>query len=122
MSAVRLTPPYDEEKSMQKEAWDVSGRPYLDYTRYNTERLNAFNQLDIRVDKQFYFKKWSLMLYADVQNVLNFKADQPDILVPLADDSGNYVTDPSDASRYVPNYLPGEGGTVLPTIGIIIEI
>jgi len=114
--------PYDEEKSMQKEAWDVSGRPYLDYTRYNTERLNAFNQLDIRVDKQFYFKKWSLMLYADVQNVLNFKADQPDILVPLADDSGNYVTDPSDASRYVPNYLPGEGGTVLPTIGIIIEI
>ncbi|MCU0366139.1 MAG: TonB-dependent receptor [Bacteroidales bacterium] len=114
--------PFDEEKSMQKEAWDVSGRPYLDYTRYNTERLNAFNQLDIRVDKQFYFNKWSLMLYADVQNVLNFKADQPDILVPLADDSGNYVTDPSDASRYVPNYLPGEGGTVLPTIGIIIEI
>ncbi len=114
--------PFDEEKSMNKEAWDVSGRPYLDYTRYNTERLNAFNQLDIRVDKQFYFKKWSLMLYADVQNVLNFKADQPDILVPLADDSGNYVTDPSDASRYVPNYLPGEGGTVLPTVGIIIEI
>lgn len=114
--------PFDEEKSMNKEAWDVSGRPYLDYTRYNTERLNAFNQLDIRVDKQFYFKKWSLMLYADVQNVLNFKADQPDILVPLADDSGNYVTDPSDASRYVPNYLPTEGGTILPTIGIIIEI
>ncbi|MCU0376867.1 MAG: TonB-dependent receptor [Bacteroidales bacterium] len=114
--------PFDEEKSMNKEAWDVSGRPYLDYSSYNTERLNAFNQLDVRVDKQFYFQKWSLMLYADIQNILNFKADQPDILVPLADDSGNYVTDPSDPSRYVPNYLPAEGGTILPTIGIIIEI
>jgi hypothetical protein len=114
--------PYDVATSMKIDAWDVNGRAYLDYSRYNTERLKAFNQLDIRIDKQFYFSKWSLMLYADVQNILNFKADLPDILVPLTDDNGDYVVDPDDPTSYVPNYLPADAGTILPTIGIIIEI
>lgn len=114
--------PYDVEKSMNKEAWDVRGKAYLDYSQYNTERLKAFNQLDVRVDKQFYFRKWSLMLYADVQNILNFKADQQDILVPLTDSNGIPVTDPGNPDMYMPNYLPAESGTVLPTVGIIIEI
>jgi len=114
--------PYDLEKSSLKEAWDVSGQGYLDYSKYNTERLKAFNQLDIRVDKQFYFKKWSLMLYADVQNVLNSKADQPDILVQQTDAAGVPLTDPADPDRYLLKFLPAELGTVLPTIGIIIEI
>ncbi len=114
--------PYDLEKSSLKEAWDVTGQGYLDYSKYNTERLKAFNQLDIRVDKQFYFRKWSLMLYADVQNVLNSKADQPDILVQQTDTAGAPLTDPEDPGRYLLKFIPAELGTVLPTIGIIFEI
>ena len=41
----------------------------------NTERLNIFTQLDIRVDKSYYFNKWSLMLYLDIQNITNSKTD-----------------------------------------------
>ena len=113
--------PYDLEKSSLKAAWDLLGQGYLDYTSFNRSRLKAFHQLDIRVDKQYFFKGWSLMLYADVQNVYNHKADQPAILVRESDTSGNPVTDPADPLRYKLKYLGSESGTVLPTIGLIIE-
>jgi hypothetical protein len=73
--------PWDYNKSGLVQAWDAQGRGYLNYDQYNTLRLKSFNQLDLRVDKGFFFKKWSLMVYLDLQNVLNFKADEEDILV-----------------------------------------
>ncbi len=114
--------PYDTDKSSYIDAWNVTGQGYLDYSRFNTERLKGFSQLDLRIDKQFYFDKWSLMLYADVQNVYNFKADQPDILVLQTDGNGAPVVNPLDPQRYLLKYIDAEAGTVLPTIGIIIEI
>jgi hypothetical protein len=113
--------PYDLEKSSLKVAWDVKGQGYLDYRRFNAERLNPFHQLDLRVDKRYFFKGWSLMLYADVQNIYNFKADQPPILVRETDSKGIPVTDPLDPTRYSLKFIDGSSGTVLPTIGIIIE-
>ncbi|MCJ7820559.1 MAG: TonB-dependent receptor, partial [Bacteroidales bacterium] len=114
--------PYDLDKSSLREAWDVTGQGYLDYGSYNSARLKAFNQLDLRVDKQFFFSKWSLMIYADVQNVLNFKADQPDLLILQTDGTGAPLVDPSDPDRYLLKFIDAESGTVLPTIGIIIEL
>ncbi len=113
--------PYDLAKSSVKAAWDIQGQGYLNYSRFNTERLKAFHQLDIRIDKQFFLKGWSLMLYADVQNVYNHKADQPSILVRQSDVNGIPLTDPGDPEKYLLKYLVGESGTVLPTIGVIIE-
>lgn len=113
--------PYDYNKSSYKVAWDLKGRGYLDYSQFNTLRLDAFHQLDIRIDKQYFFSSWSLMLYLDVQNVYNHKADQPPILVTESDSNGDPVTDPSDPLKYSLKYLPSEAGTVLPTVGIIIE-
>ena len=113
--------PYDLEKSAVKAAWDLQGQGYLDYSRFNTELLKAFHQLDLRIDKQFFLKGWSLMLYADVQNVYNHKADQPAILVRQSDANGIPLTDPGNPLKYSLKYLDGESGTVLPTIGIIVE-
>ncbi len=115
--------PYDENKSSIVAAWDVQGRGYLDYGKFNTLRLKSFNQLDIRIDKGFYFKKWSLMLYVDVQNVLNFKADQPDILVNTQPD-GTIVkyTDDQGIERYKLRYITNYAGTVLPSVGIMVEL
>jgi hypothetical protein len=61
------------------------------------------------------------MLYADVQNVYNHKADQPPILIRETDSEGNPLTDPLDPTRYVLKYIDGDSGTVLPTIGVIVE-
>jgi hypothetical protein len=113
--------PYDLEKSSYKAAWDLQGQGYPDYSKFNTLRLRAFHQLDIRIDKQFFFGAWSLMLYADVQNVYNHKADQPPLLLRESDTNGMPVTDSSDPLKYSLKYINNESGTVLPTIGIIIE-
>ena len=114
--------PWDYNKSSLVSAWNVQGRGYLDYDKYNTLRLGGFNQLDIRVDKAFYFKKWSLMFYLDIQNVLNFKAQQPDILVNTqADGSVKTFVDPEGNLRYVLRTIPNSSGTVLPAIGIMVD-
>ena len=48
--------PYDEYVSSLIPAWDATARPYYDYSRYNTGRLKTFYEVDLRVDKSFYFK------------------------------------------------------------------
>ena len=53
--------PWDVEKSSLKTAWDANGRGYLDYSQFNKKRLSPFQQLDLRVDKAYYYKKWSLI-------------------------------------------------------------
>jgi hypothetical protein len=113
--------PYDLDKSMLKTAWDLQGQGYLNYSQFNTLRLKAFHQLDVRIDKQYYFRGWSLMLYADVQNVYSHKSDQPAILIRETGADGIPLTDPVDPQRYLPKYIEGTSGTVLPTIGIMIE-
>ena len=117
--------PYDENVSSIKAAWDVKSAGYQDYTRYNDLRLKSFHQLDIRVDKQYYFKKWSVNFYLDIQNIYNFKADAPPNLVrsSFVDPTVNDVyTDTNGIQRYrLETISSAESGTILPTIGIIVE-
>jgi outer membrane receptor for ferrienterochelin and colicin len=114
--------PYDFSRSSLIEAWDARGQGYPDFNLYNTERLSNFHQLDLRIDKEYFFKKWSLNVYFDVQNAYNFKSINPDVLVLQRDANGIPLKDPNDPTRYSLKYLPSESGTVLPTLGIIIEL
>ena len=111
--------PYDLEKSSLVEAWDVNGKPYFNYNEVNSLRLSSFNQLDVRVDKKFFFQKWSLMLYLDIQNLYNYQSQEPDIVVREQDGNGNYIT-VDNGTRYVLKEIPSTAGTVLPTVGIMI--
>ncbi len=113
--------PYDIDKSSQINAWDLRGMGYLDYNRYNLMRLGNFQQLDIRLDKQYFFDKWSLMLYVDVQNVYNFKAELPPNLQQELDANGLPLKNPNDQSRYLLKTVESSAGTILPTVGIMIE-
>jgi hypothetical protein len=36
-----------------------------------SERIPAFHQLDLRVDKEWAFERWRFSLYLDLQNVYN---------------------------------------------------
>ena len=111
--------PYDEEKSSLVEAWDAKGQPYYDYSRYNAERLPSFTQLDIRVDKSFYFRRCMLGLYLDIQNITGSKLKQQDVIM-----STGVIENPSAPvaeQRYVMKYLKQESGTILPTLGVTLE-
>jgi outer membrane receptor for ferrienterochelin and colicin len=112
--------PYDMQSSSLKEAWDVTGRALLDYNEMNSLRLASFHQLDLRVDKRFYFDKWSLMAYFDIQNAYGFKAEQPDYTIRKKDTNGNYIL-VDNGLRYQLERIPSTAGTVLPTIGVMIQ-
>jgi len=116
--------PYDLETSSRVDAWDTQGQAFLDYDQVNSLRLSSFNQLDIRVDKRFFFKKWTLMLYLDIQNLYNFQSEEPDFIVREQNPDGSYkiITDDNGVDRYVLKSVESSSGTVLPTIGIMIEL
>lgn len=40
---------------------------------YLSARLNAGHHLDLRVDRYFNFRSWTLTVYIDIQNIYNFK-------------------------------------------------
>lgn len=114
--------PIDSVLSVNKAAWSVTNQAIIDYGKFNSLRLKNSHQLDVRIDKEFYFKKWVLNLYADIQNAYNFKSQSPPIYTNR-DAEGNILKHPSNREdlqglRMIETY----NGTILPTIGIIIKI
>ena len=111
--------PYNADKSSLVTAWNAQGKPYYDYTRYNEERLPAFTQVDIRIDKTFYLKRCMLGFYIDLQNIAGSKLKQADVLM-----STGVIKNPDAPiaeQRYVMKSLKQESGTLLPTLGITFE-
>ena len=111
--------PYNADKSSLVTAWNAQGKPYYDYTRYNEERLSAFTQVDIRIDKTFYLKRCMLGFYIDLQNIAGSKLKQADVLM-----STGVIKNPDAPiaeQRYVMKSLKQESGTLLPTLGITFE-
>ncbi|MFT4678443.1 MAG: hypothetical protein ACI9RU_001034 [Litorivivens sp.] len=113
--------PYDEQNSIAIASWNANRSGLLDYSQLNSQRLVANHQLDLRLDKKWYFKKWSLDVFLDVQNVYNNQSQASPYLDVLRDDNGQPLEDPNNPGFYQANYLEVSSGTRLPSIGIIIE-
>ena len=79
------------------------------------------NGLDLRIDKKWFFDKWLLNVYLDVQNIYNFQVKNPDYLDVRRDDFGTPITDPNNPNNYLLKEVENISGTVLPSIGIMIE-
>ena len=113
--------PDDIEQSLRIANWNARGVAFPNYNRLNSARLSNFNQFDIRIDKTWYKKNWSLNLYIDIQNFFNVKYLGPQTLIAAQDNSGALITNPNNNDLYQADYLPNESGTVLPTIGLIFD-
>jgi hypothetical protein len=103
------------------QVWNDRPQGVLNYNQINAIRLNSFNQLDIRVDKKYFYQKWNFNWYVDIQNVFNYQANQAPVLVPTRDQEGNPQVNPNDPTRYLTRLVPNTAGRILPTIGIILE-
>lgn len=114
--------PADVETSALIPVWNINRSGVADFSQLNTERLKPAHFLDIRVDKKWFFKKWALNIYIDVQNVYAFKAQQPPQLIQQTDANGNALIDPNDSSRYLLQSVANTTGTVIPSFGIIVEL
>ena len=58
-----------------------------------------------------------LGFYIDLQNVLNFKYDNPPVLVS----TGESYVDGGGVERYRMKYIDQQSGVILPTLGITVE-
>jgi outer membrane receptor for ferrienterochelin and colicin len=87
----------------------------LDYDRLGSEKLDPFNQLDIRIDKKWFYKKMALDFFIEVQNVLAYANPQPPSYGLNRDASGMPVN-PRSLFQ-----VPFEEGSVIPSFGIVID-
>jgi hypothetical protein len=113
--------PYDVETSAIIPVWDVTRQGVLDYNRLNGERLDEFHQLNFRVDKKWFFKRWNFNLFLDVQNAYNNKIDLQPYITPARDENGDFIVNENDPLRYEMTQLDNESGLLQPSIGIILE-
>jgi hypothetical protein len=113
--------PYDNLLSAQIPVWNTNGMGVLNFDQLNAMRLGVFHQMDIRVDKKFFFPRWSMNFYLDIQNLYNFRAELPPILNVVRDSEGNPQVNPENQSSYLVEEISNVSGTIIPTFGIIIE-
>ncbi len=113
--------PFNLEESSLISNWELRNSGILDFNQINAIRLDPFHQLDLRIDKKYFFKRWNLNWYLDIQNLYNFQAEQAPLLIPVRASDGSILVDPNDPSRYQLKLLSNTAGTILPTVGIIIE-
>lgn len=103
------------------------GTGVLDYQNLNSKRLRTFNQLDLRLDKKYNYRKTSLDVFIDVQNILLFRQQGvPSYTFKRNENNTAFETTDQnaikqDGSNAVPVILENNDLSVTPTIGVIFE-
>ena len=113
--------PYNVPFSSLKPVWDVNQQGVFDWNKLNTERNALSHGLDIRIDKKWFYKKWSLNVYIDVQNVYNYQTTVQPFLDVDRDINGTPITDPNNPLAYQTSLIENTVGTILPSIGLMID-
>ncbi len=113
--------PTDIATSSLIPVWNIAGQGLPDYSRINEERGSAFHNLDVRVDKKWFLKRWNLNLFFDIQNIYNFQSEGQPILNVVRDETGNPIPDENNPGSYQTKLLENINGNLLPNIGVVVE-
>lgn len=113
--------PYNYEASSVIANYNVSNSGILDYTKLNSERFKTYHQLDLRIDKTWYWEKLSFNFYVDIQNIYRSEFSSQSYLIPLQDANGANIVNPSDTSKYILEEIANTSGNTLPSFGIILD-
>ena len=122
------TPPRADADLVQ--VWNINNRALPDYNLINTQRQEGIIQIDARIDKKWFFKRWNLNIYLDVENLTAASVPGQSVILdrPLDADnkpigSGIIVNpnDPIDQQRYRLKSIEDNVGTLLPSIGVMVE-
>ncbi|PSR08657.1 MAG: ferric aerobactin receptor, partial [Bacteroidetes bacterium] len=121
--------PYAEASSLVVN-WDRNNQGIRNYDLLNTERQNAFSGVDLRIDKKWFFNKWSLNVFLDIENLTGATVNDTELVLDRPLDENNTPIGPGiianpDApaaeQRYLVKGLDAGQGTPLPSIGVMIE-
>jgi hypothetical protein len=103
--------------------WETFNAPLVDYDQLNTQRNGAFHQVDLRLDRKWFFDTWSLDVFMDVQNLTGAAPPQPAQLDVVRDPAtGTPIQSVTNPGSYDPRYISTATGAVLPAIGMIVEL
>lgn len=102
------------------------GTGVLDYGQLNTRRLASFHAADIRIDKKWNYRNWTLNLFLDLTNFYGaVQPGYPQYTFKRNEDNTAFVTTDGapirpDGSNAVPLILGEDDGRLTPTFGFIV--
>jgi hypothetical protein len=114
--------PFNVNETVRAVNWDIRGFGIPDYTLLNTQRTGAYHQLDLRIDKKYFFPRWSINFFLDIQNIYGFAVKLQSNIDVVRDTQGQPLPNPINPDFYIPRFIQSTSGTILPTIGLIIEL
>ena len=117
--------PYNLEQSRLN--YLTLGTGVFNFDQVNTLRLPAFHSGDLRIDKKWNYRKLTLDLFLDITNFYSSKsAGIPNYTFKRTADNSSFESTNGqpvkmDGSNATPVLLNNIDGTLLPTIGFIVE-
>ncbi len=120
---------YDTVKS--RYYYPNNGVGYLDYAHFNALRFKPYFALDIRIDKKWNFKKWSLDFFMELQNATGrnnpsqpnytFKRDPANPKNYITTDGLSVPASSIDPLKAIPIIINSTNATRTPGIGLVVE-
>lgn len=114
--------PFSDGLSAQRDNWDVLQRGVFDVQNAMGERLASYSIIDVRLDKTYNKKNYSLTWFLDLQNFTSSDIPLMPYLTVERNDDGTPQLDPSNTDTYLVKTIASDTGRLLPTLGLILEI
>ena len=115
--------PFNPEISAIATNWDVLQRGVFDVNNVMGERLASYSVIDVRLDKTYNKKNYSLTWFLDLQNFTSSDIPlMPYLTVERDEETRTPLMDPSTPGSYLVKTIASDTGRLLPTIGLILEI
>lgn len=123
--------PFDRQASALVLNWEANGRGIRNFDQLNTRRADLVSAIDIRIDKKWFFDNWSLNVFLDIENVTGNSVGEDQLILdrPLDENGqpvgGGIIVNPEaprDQQEFQLKTIDTGTGTVVPSIGLQIEI
>jgi hypothetical protein len=114
--------PFNDTISALTVNWNRFGQGLRDFSLLNSERTNLFYGVDFRIDYKWYYPKWSLNLYFDLQNFPSQAAQLPQLILEEdANGQPQIINQGQPNESYRLQRINNTLSVSVPSIGIIIQ-
>lgn len=114
--------PFDTYASGLTYNWNRYRQGLLDYDQLNSQRLGLNYSVDLRIDYKWFFPKWSFNLYLDIQNIPGVVTSTSALILDEdADGNPQIINQGTPLQSYKLKEIAPDRGTIVPTLGIIVQ-
>lgn len=115
--------PIDYDRSSIRAVFDLNPLGVLDVSRLNNSRLGLYHALDIRLEKKYVFRKLTVNVFLDIQNVYNTAPQMPPFLSQVFTSEGQALISLGDPAKYQVRESSFKAPVnILPTCGVAVNL